>query len=72
MTSLAFRVTLKTTNAVKNTVRKPSPAKGKDEYIEIEDGLAYVLTEDPKRIYDYFGVENVLKIERLGKGYTLQ
>lgn len=72
MTRRAFKVTLKTTNVCGDRVHNKQHLKGWDEYIEVEAGLAYVLTEDPKRIYDYFGVDNVLNIERIGKGYALQ
>ena len=59
-----YKVKLVTTNASKDTVCRKD-----GKYLSVEDGTAYFCTDDPRLIYDAFGVENVLSTENLGVCY---
>jgi phage-related protein len=59
-----FKVKLKTTNAIKNTSKD-----SESNYIDCMDGVVYVITDDPRKIYDSF--KNVIDISFVGIGYSL-
>jgi len=59
-----YKVQVQTTDVFKNTTYNSV----KDEYIDVEDGVVYFVTDNPKNIYDYFGVKNVISITDIGIG----
>jgi len=68
-----YCVRVKTTNALMNVTTNcwRESEREKAEYFDCEDGILYVVTDDPKKIYDKFGAETVLSIENCGVGYIL-
>jgi len=70
----AYKVKVKTTNAMRDTTcdNWDSDASMQDiNYYDCEDGTLYVITDDPKSIYDKFGKDTILSVERVGIGYCL-
>ena len=69
-----YRVHVKTTNALGNTTTnywKDRDRAEVAEYFECEDGRLYVVTDDPKKIYDKFSKETIISITDIGVGYVL-
>ncbi len=65
---------MKTTNALKDTATTnywKDQDRTKVEYFECEDGKLYVITDDPKKIYDKFSKETIISITDIGVGYVL-
>ena len=65
-----YQVAVKTTNACQDTTYGPGKGKiGNDPYRDCEHGFLYVVTNDPKKIYDEF--PDVIAVTRIGVGYHL-
>ena len=62
-----YRVEVKCTNSSKDTCANYTNKK----YFDCVYGCLYVTTDDPKSIYDKFGIDTVKGIEEIGIGYTL-
>lgn len=61
------KVKVRTTNHLANTTYKHFGVKDvKPEYYDCIDGTLYITTDEPKRIYDWFGKETVISIEEIG------
>ncbi len=65
-----YQVHVKTTNAMKDTTTNNWKDKNR-EYFDCENGVLYVVTNDPKKIYDKFSKETVISITDIGVGYAL-
>ena len=65
-----YRVKVKTTNALQTTTRTNWEKDG-GEYYDCEDGILYVITDDPRKIYDKFSPQTIIAIEDIGVGYIL-
>ena len=63
-----YKVTLETTNAIKNTTCN----RDTGAYRNCIDGVVFVTTNFPETIFSTFGKSNVLKIESVGIGYFLE
>jgi len=59
-----YKVKVKTTKANWNNEQDP-------EYYDCENGILYVITDDPRKIYDKFSKDTVIEIEDIGIGYIL-
>ena len=67
-----YLVEVKTTNSSKNTTRANwNSSDGNSEYYDCENGIIYVVTDDPKKIYDMLSKDTIIKIEDIGVGYSL-
>lgn len=65
----AYKVECETTNALWNTTYGPNKGKGiGDAYRECRDGVLYVITDDPRKIYNEFPLTK--SIEEIGIGYV--
>lgn len=53
------------------TYHGKSVSHDKIEYFACEEGVVYVLTEDPRLIYDVFTPDTVISITDIGVGYSL-
>ncbi len=65
MQSKAYLVSVRTTNATQTTCHN----KETDTYYDCTDGELYVISDDPRKIYDMLGKETVKCIKYLGEGY---
>ena len=66
----AYQVTVKTTNAVGGTTYGPGKGqKGKEPYRDCDNGILYVVTDDPVKIFDEF--PSTTAIKEVGIGYVL-
>lgn len=66
----AYRVKVNTTNALGKTTYGPGKGEtGKEPYRDCEHGEVYVVTADPKIIYDEFPL--AVLVEKIGCGYYL-
>jgi len=61
-----YKVKVKTTNDLETVTY----GKDVNSYLPCEDGILYVVTDNPKEIYDMF--LNVTSIEDVGVGYATQ
>lgn len=59
----AYRICVLVTNSQRDTTYGLP-----DGYLDVENGVAIVVTDDPRRIYKLF--RDVLAVERLGVGYV--
>lgn len=66
-----YKVKVDTTNALKTTTYGPGQAGLKDgaHYRDCFDGVVYVTTDNPKKIYDEFPM--TVEITMVGIGYIL-
>jgi len=65
-----YKIEVKTTNAVGNTTCNRLTELG-GEYFDCEDGILYIVTENPKAIFDKFSNDTVISITKIGIGYVL-
>ena len=68
MNKKAYKVTLICINALGNKCHNQKT----DKYYDCIKNTACVITDDPCEIYELFGTDNVMNIERTGIGYVLQ
>jgi len=66
----AYKVKAKTTNALNDTVEVYESEQSL-VYYECENGILYVITDDPRKIYDKFSKDTIIKIEDIGVGYII-
>ena len=67
-----YKVEVLTTNGLRKTTYgrdKGEIGHDKIPYRNCEHGILYVITDDPKKIYDEF--PDTVSIERIGIGYQL-
>ncbi len=68
----AYKVTVKTTGVLSKTTYGAGNGKigdEKDAYLECENGVLFVVTDDPRKIYDQFPLTE--SIIDLGVGYSI-
>lgn len=67
----AYKVNVATTNSLRTTTHGPGCGKiGENApFHDCEHGFVYVVTDDPKKIYDEFPL--TISIEEIGCGYTI-
>lgn len=63
-----YKVKVATTNALKSTTYGPEEL-GQNTYRDCVDGILYVVTADPRTIYDEFPL--TISIEEIGIGYNI-
>lgn len=63
-----YKIEVKTTNSSRNSTR--STWMLGQEYLDCEDGVVYVTTNDPKSIYEMF--EDIVCVRKIGIGYSIQ
>jgi len=66
-----YKVKVKTTNALKKMTKANWNDEHSSEYYDCEDGILFVITDDPRKIYDKFSKDTVIEIEDIGIGYIL-
>lgn len=66
-----YKVELSCTNGMRNTVNTNEKEDALGNYIDVEEGVAYVVTSDPGQIFKFFNKRNVKSITRMGIGYML-
>jgi hypothetical protein len=62
-----YQVKVRTTNAIQNTFLTV-----KGEYLKCDDGILFVITDDPRMIYSDIGYDKVLCVEDIGYGHLVQ
>ena len=66
----AYKVMVETTDCASKTTNGPGKGViGKDPYRECSHGCLYVVTDDPKKIYNEF--PQTISIEEIGFGYSI-
>ncbi len=66
----AYLVKVETTSCLGDTTYGPGNGKfGKDPYRDCRSDLLYVVTDDPRKIYDEFPL--TVSVEEVGVGYHL-
>lgn len=66
---MTYRVAVNCTNHLNDTCCNRTEEQ--NEYFDCKHGVLYVVTDDPKKIYDKFGLDTVSSITEIGIGYTL-
>jgi len=61
-----YLVKVKTTSCLRSTFR----VEDDDHYYDCEDAMIYVVTDDPKKIYDIWR-ESVIEIKDIGVGFAV-
>ena len=62
-----YKVVLRTIDPTASKTCKHFGVKDvKPEYYDCINGVLYITTDEPKRIYDWFGKETVISIEEIG------
>lgn len=65
-----YRVECDTTDALKTKTYGPGKGKiGEDPFRDCENGIVYVVTDDPKKIYDEFPMAKT--VSEIGFGYSI-
>lgn len=64
--TFCYKVELVTTNGIGNTTCN----RETDEYRDCLNGVAFVITDNPRKIYDLFGAQQVRRVENMGPGYS--
>lgn len=62
-----YKVRVGVTNALKSTTY--GPKNGKNTYRDCVEGVLFVVTDDPKKIYDEFPL--TISIDEVGCGYRI-
>jgi hypothetical protein len=65
-----FKVTVKTTNARKNTTYGVKRDGFRDTYVSVSDNILYVINERPSDVEKLIDFNSILKIEEMGIGYV--
>jgi hypothetical protein len=62
-----YKVSLKTSDVAKTRVF----VSDRDLFLDVDRGEAYVVTDCPEKIFEFFGKENVMAINSHGIGYVV-
>jgi hypothetical protein len=65
----AYKVYCETTGALMDSTYGPLTPEGQNTYRKCKDGVLWVVTDNPKRIFDEFPA--TCKIEEVGVGYSI-
>lgn len=68
--SKAYKVEVKCTNSTKDTCCNYY-TEGLNDYFKCKNGVLYVVTDNPKKIYNKFSSDTVLSITEIGVGYKI-
>lgn len=68
-----YKVKVKTTDSVLNDSFqiKKSENGGIGEYFDCENSIIYIITDTANRIYEKFGDDVIISIEKIGIGYIV-
>jgi len=68
-----FKVKVRTTNVLNNTTTDSCVENDEEKphYYPCENGVLFVITDDPRKIYEWLPNEAIESIEKIGVGYSL-